>query len=92
VEQKWGARLMNRVGEVRRALPRRRPWHKAIHDALAQLLGDVERTRIRAQAPWHTGLAVGSGAVEGGCMQVIHRRFQRAGMRGKPPGFLNVLA
>jgi hypothetical protein len=94
VEQKMGALLMNRVGEVLGALKRMRPWQKAIHDALAQLIGYVERnrTRIRYQEPWHTGLAVGSGAVEGACKHVIQSRFKRAGMRWKPPGFLNVLA
>jgi hypothetical protein len=70
-----------------------RPWQKAIHDALAQLIGYVERnrTRIRDQEPWHTGLAVGSGVVEGACKPVIQSRFKRAGMRWKPPGFLPVL-
>jgi hypothetical protein len=93
VEQKLGALLMNRVGEVLRALKRMRPWQKAIHDALAQLIGYVERnrSRIRYQEPWHTGLAVGSGAVEGGCKHVIQSRFKRAGMRWTPPGFLPVL-
>lgn len=49
------------------ALKRMRPWKKVICDALAQLIGYVEhnRTRIRYQAPWHSGLAVGSGSVEG---------------------------
>jgi hypothetical protein len=94
VDQKMGALLMNRVGEVLSALKRMRPWQKAIHDALAQLIGYVERnrTRIRYQEPWDTGLAVGSGAVEGGCKHVIQSRFKRAGMRWKQPGFLNVLA
>jgi hypothetical protein len=94
VDQKMGALLMNRVGEVLRALKRMRPWQKAIHDALAQLIGYVERnrSRIRYQEPWHTGLAVGSGAVEGGCKHVIQSRFKRAGMRWTQPGFLNVLA
>ena len=94
VEQNMGALLMNRVGEVLSALKRMRPWQQAIHDALAQLIGDVERnrTRIRSQEPWPTGLAVGSGAVEGACKHVIQSRFKRAGMRWKPPGFLNVLA
>jgi hypothetical protein len=94
VDQKMGALLMNRVGEVLSALKRMQPWQKAIHDALAQLIGYVERnrTRIRYQEPWHTGLAVGSGAVEGGCKHVIQSRFKRAGMRWKQPGFLNVLA
>jgi hypothetical protein len=94
VDQNMGALLMNRVGEVLSALKRMRPWQKAIHDALAQLIGDVKRTRtrIRDQDPWHTGLAVGSSAVEGGCTHVMQRRFKRAGMRWKQPGFLPVLA
>jgi hypothetical protein len=50
------------------------------------------RTRIKYQVPWHTGLAVGSGAAEGACKHVIQSRFKRAGMRWKQPGFLNVLA
>jgi len=50
------------------------------------------RTRLRDQEPWHCGLAVGSGAVEGACTQVMQSRGKRAGMRWKPPGFLNVLA
>jgi len=94
VDQNMGALLMDRVGEVLRALKRLRPWPKAVHDALAQLIGDVERnrTRIRDQEPWDAGRAVGSGAVEGGCTQVMQRRFQRAGLRWKPPGVLNILA
>jgi hypothetical protein len=93
VEQKMGALLTDRVGEVLSALKRMRPWKKAIGDALAQLIGYVERnrSRIRYQEPWHCGLAVGSGAVEGACKHVIQSRFKRAGMRWKPPGFLNVL-
>jgi hypothetical protein len=81
VEQNRGALRMNRVGEVLSALKRRRPWQQAIHDALAQLIGDVARprTRIRSQDPWPSGLAVGSGAVEGACTPVIQRRFKRAG-------------
>jgi hypothetical protein len=93
VDQKLGALLTNQVGEVLRALKRMRPWKKALCDTLAQLIGYVERnhTRIRYQEPWQCGLAVGSGAVEGACKHVIQSRFKRAGMRWKPPGFLNVL-
>jgi hypothetical protein len=89
-----GALLTDHVGKVVGALTRIRPWNSAIGDALAQLLGYVEhnRTRIRYQAPWHSGLAVGSGAVEGACKYVIQSRFKRAGMRWKQPGFLHVLA
>jgi hypothetical protein len=94
VDQKLGALLTNQVGEVLTALKRMRPWKQARCDALAQLIGYVERnrTRIRYQEPWQCGLAVGSGAVEGACKHVIQSRFKRAGMRWKQPGFLNVLA
>lgn len=94
VEQKRGALLADRVGEVLGALKRMRPWKTAVRDALAQLIGYVQRnrTRIRDQEPWHSGLAVGSGAVEGACKHVIQSRFKRAGMRWKPTGFLHVLA
>jgi hypothetical protein len=94
VDQKLGALLTNQVGEVLRALKRMRPWKQALCDALAQLIGYVQRnrTRIRYQEPWQCGLAVGSGAVEGACKHVIQSRFKRAGMRWKSPGFLNVLA
>jgi len=89
-----GALLTDRIGEVLSALKRRRPCKKAVRQALTQLIGYVERnrTRIKYQEPWHTGLAVGSGAVEGVCKHVMHSRFKRAGMRWKQPGFLNVLA
>ena len=89
-----GALLADRVGAVLSALKRIRPWKKAVRAALAQLLGYVERnrTRIRYQEPWHSGLAVGSGDVEGAYKHVIQSRFKRAGMRWKQPGFLNVLA
>jgi hypothetical protein len=94
VEQQRGALLPDRVGEVLSTRKRRRPWEKALCNALAPLIGDVEhtRTRRRDQEPWHTGLAGGSGAVAGACTHGIQSRFQRAGMRWKPPGFLNVLA
>jgi hypothetical protein len=93
VEQKSGALLTDRVGEVLGALKRMRPWKKAVRDALAPLIGYVERnrTRIRYQEPWHCGLAVGSGVVEGACKHVVQSRFKRAGMRWKLPGFLTVL-
>jgi hypothetical protein len=94
VEQKLGALLADRVGAVLGALKRMRPWKTAVRDALAQLIGYVQRnqTRIRYQEPWHSGLAVGSGAVEGACKHVIQSRFKRAGMRWKPTGFLHILA
>jgi hypothetical protein len=85
---------MDHVGVVLRALKRMRPWKKAVRDVLTQLIGSVQRNRIclRDQEPWRHGLAVGSGAVEGACNHVIQRRFKRAGLRWKSPGFLNVLA
>jgi hypothetical protein len=94
VEQKMGALLMDHVGEVLSALKRMRPGQTTVREALNQLIGYVERnrTRIRDQEPWHSGLAVGSGAVEGAGKHVMHSRFKGAGMRWKPPGFLNVLA
>jgi hypothetical protein len=94
VEQKIGALLRDRVGEVLSALKRMQPWKTAVRHVLAQRIGYVEwnRTRLRCQEPWHRGLAVGSGAVEGACKHVIHIRFKQAGMRWKPPGVLNVLA
>ncbi len=94
VDQHMGALLTDRVGEVLGALKRRRPRKRAVRHALTQLIGYVERnrTRITYQVPWHTGLAVGSGAVEGACKHVIQSRFKRAGIRWKQPGFLNVLA
>jgi hypothetical protein len=94
VDQKLGALLRDRVGEVISALKRMRPWKKTLRAVLTQLIGYLERnrTRIRYQQPWHQGLAVGSGAVEGACKHVIQSRFKRAGMRWKQPGFLNVLA
>jgi hypothetical protein len=93
VDQNMGALLTDRVGEVLGALKRRRPGKKAIRQALTQLIGYVERNRSRItyHEPWRTGLAVGSGAVEGACKHVIHSRFKRAGMRWKQSGFLNVL-
>jgi hypothetical protein len=94
VEQNIGARLTERVGEVLSALKRMQPWQTALCHALAQLIGSVEdnRTRIKSQEPWRPGLAVGSGAVEGACKQVIHCRFKRASMRWNQPGVLNLLA
>ena len=44
---------------------------------LAQLIRYLEwnRSRIRERKPWHRGLAVGSGAVAGVCMDVMQRQF-----------------
>lgn len=94
VDEKPGALLTDRGGDVLSALKRMRPWKKTVCKALAQLIGYVarNRTRIKYQEPWQCGLAVGSGVVEGACKHVIQSRFKRAGMRWKSPGFLNVLA
>jgi hypothetical protein len=94
VEQKMGVFLTDRVGDALSALKRMRPWKTAVREALTQLIGYVERnrSRIRYLEPWHSGLAVGSGAVEGACKHVIQSRFKRAGMRWKQAGFLHVLA
>lgn len=94
VDEKLGALLKDRVGDVLSALKRMRPWKKPLCDALAQLIGYVarNRTRLKYQEPWQCGLAVGSGAVEGACKHVIQSRFKRAGMRWKSPGFLKILA
>jgi hypothetical protein len=94
VDEKLGALLTDRIGTVLGALKHMRPWKKTLRAALTQMIGDVERnrTRLRYQEPWHQGLAVGSGAVEGSCKLVIQSRFKRAGMRWMPPSFFNVLA
>ena len=85
--------LTDRVGEVLGALKRLRPRQQVVQQAVTQLMGDIEtnRTRIRYQAPWHSGLAVGSGSVEGACKHVVQARFKRAGMRWTTRGFLPVL-
>jgi hypothetical protein len=94
VDEKLGALLTDRIGTVLGALKHMRPWKKTLRAALTQMIGDVERnrTRLRYQEPWHQGLAVGLGAVEGSCKLVIQSRFKRAGMRWMPPSFFNVLA
>jgi hypothetical protein len=93
VEQKWSACLRDRVGDGMGALKRMRPREPTVRRALEQLLGYVEnnRSRIHYTTPWYTGLAVGSGSVEGACKHVIQARCKRAGMRWKKPGFLRVL-
>jgi hypothetical protein len=62
------ALVTDRVGAVLNALKRRRPRKKAVRQALPQLIGYVghNRTRIKYQEPWHTELAVWSGAAQGG--------------------------
>ena len=64
-----------------------------MRQALGQLLHSVEsnRNRLDYKEPWHTGLAVGSGSVEGACKHVMQARFKRVGMRWKAQGFLHVL-
>jgi hypothetical protein len=93
VEEKLAALLTARVGEVLGALQRMRPRQPTVREGLEDLLGYGENTRSRLSytAPWHTGLAGGSGAVEGACQPVIPARFKRAGRRWKQPGFLSVL-
>lgn len=93
VEEKRAALLTDRVGDVVGALKRRRPRQPTGVEGLQALLGSVEsnRSRLDYKEPWHTGLAVGSGSVEGACKHVIHARCKRAGMRWKRQGFLNVL-
>jgi hypothetical protein len=44
-EQKLGALLTDRIGAVWSALKQRWPWKKAVCDALARLIGYVERNR-----------------------------------------------
>jgi hypothetical protein len=85
-DQQLGARLMDRRGEVLGALQRMRRCKTVLCSV------ERHRTRIRDQEPWHRGLAVGSGAVEGACQPVMQSRVTRAGMRWKQPGFLNGLA
>jgi hypothetical protein len=93
VEEKLAALRTDRVGDVLGALKRMRPRQPTACRGLQALIGYVEsnRSRIAYQEPWHQGLAVGSGSVEGACKHVIQARFKRAGMRWKRPGFLNVL-
>jgi hypothetical protein len=93
VEEKLAALLTDRVGDVLGALKRMRPRQPTVREGLRELLGyvDTNRSRIHYKEPWHQGLAVGSGSVEGACKHVIQARFKRAGMRWKQQGFLNVL-
>jgi len=93
VEEKLAALLTDRVGDVLGALKRMRPRQPTVREGLRERLGyvDTNRRRIHYKEPWHQGLAVGSGSVEGACKHVIQARFTRAGMRWKQQGFLNVL-
>lgn len=93
VEEKLAALLTDRVGDVLGALKRMRPRQPTVREGLRELLGYVghNRDRIHYKVPWHQGLAVGSGSVEGACKHIIQARFKRAGMRWKQHGFLNVL-
>ena len=67
VETKVDALKEDRVGDVLGGLKKMRVRKKAARKALHDLIRYVEnnKTRIRYQEPWDTGLAVGSGAVEG---------------------------
>lgn len=67
-----------------------RPRQPTACRGLHALLGYVasNRNRIAYQEPWHQGLAVGSGSVEGACKHVIQARSKRAGMRWKRQGSL----
>ena len=93
VEGKLSACLLDRVGDVIGALKRLRPREPTLRQAVDHLRGYVanNRGRMRYKTPWHNGLAVGSGSVEGACKHVIQARFKRAGMRWKQAGFLQVL-
>ena len=73
VEEQLEALLAELVGAVLVALKRMRPWQQPVRDALAQLIGYIERerARIRYQELWYYGLAIGSSAVEGACKHVI---------------------
>ena len=64
-----------------------------VQQAVTQLTGYIEtnRTRIHYQEPWHSGLAVRSGSVEGACKHVVQARFNRAGLRWTTRGFLHML-
>jgi len=94
VTQKLNAWLTGRLGDMLGALKRMRLRQPAVGEPLRQLIGYVENNRARLddQDPWYSGLAVGSGAVEGVCKQVIQARFKRAGVRWQQGGFLSVLA
>ena len=43
---------------------------------------ESHRSRLYYQGPWHQGLAVGAGSVEGACKHVIQARFTREGIAG----------
>jgi hypothetical protein len=93
VEEKLAAVLTDRGGDVVGALKRMRPRQPTVWEGLQALLGYIEsnRSRLAYKEPWHTGLAVGSGAVEGACKHIVQARFKRAGMCWKQQGFLNGL-
>jgi hypothetical protein len=92
-EEKLAALRTDCVGDVLGALKRMRPRQPTVWEGLPALLGSIEsnRSRIAYKEPWHTGLAVGSGAVEGACKHVVQARFKRAGRRWEQQGFLKVL-
>jgi len=94
--RKWGALLIDRVGEVLRALKRLRPMKKTVRERVIQLIGYVERNEPDpVPGPWYAGLAVGP-ARGGACTHVIqvgsseqhaleaHQLSQRLGIAALP--------
>jgi hypothetical protein len=94
VTKKLNAWLTGRLGNMLGALKRMRLRQSAVGEALRQLIGYVENNRARLDDhdPWRSGLAVGSGSIEGACKHVIQARFKRAGVRWQQGDFLSVLA
>ena len=93
VQMKIDALRENKVGDVLGGLKKMKSATKAAREVLRGLIVYVEnnRGRIRYQEQWETGIAIGSGSVEGACKHLVPSRFKRAGMRGKSPGFLSVI-
>lgn len=93
VQMKVEALRENRVGAVLGGMKKMKSRTKTARETLRGLIVYVEnnKDRIRYQEPWETGLAVGSGSVEGACKHLVQSRFKRAGMRWKTPGFLSVV-
>jgi hypothetical protein len=93
VQMKVEALRENRAGAVLGGLKKMKSRKKIARETLRGLIVYVQnnKDRIRYQEPWETGLAVGSGSVEGACKHLVQSRFKRAGMRWKTPGFLSVV-
>jgi len=93
VQMKIESLREDKVGDVLGGLKKMKAGRKEVREILRKLIVYVEnnRGRIRYQAPWKSGLAVGSGSVEGACKHLVQSRFKRAGMRWKTAGFLNVV-